>query len=888
MNKHIDPVCGMKVDPAKAAGSFDHKGETYYFCNPNCLRKFSSDPEGYLSKSPRLLEMVMPGPMVQLGGKSKSLPVMTSSPAATSVQTETHIDPVCGMTVNPATAAGKHEHKGKTYYFCSEHCLHKFSADPEAVLHPKPKAPAPTDVEYICPMDPEVRQIGPGACPKCGMALEPASFAAPATKTEYVCPMHPEIVRDEPGSCPICGMALEPREVTLEEAENPELVDMRRRFWISLAFTLPVFLLAMSEMIPGQPVQHALGHRFVTLIQFALSTPVVLWGGWPFFQRGWASIVNRSPNMFTLIAIGTGAAFGYSIIAAIAPGIFPDSFRGHGGQVAVYFEAAAVITTLVLLGQVLELRARSQTSSAIKMLLGLAPKTARIVRENGEEEIPLDRVQPGDLLRVRPGEKVPVDGVVTEGRSSVDESMVTGEPIPIEKIADSKVTGGTVNGTGAFVMRAERVGSETLLAQIVKMVSEAQRSRAPIQRLADVVSAYFVPIVVLVSVVTFAIWAMVGPEPRFAYALVNAIAVLIIACPCALGLATPMSVMVGTGRGATAGVLIKNAEALETMEKVNTLVVDKTGTLTEGKPKLVTALAVNADAEKENELLMLAASLENASEHPLAAAIVAGAREREIKLSNADNFDSVTGKGVTGSVNGRKVALGNRAMMEQLSIRVESAIADRADALRGEGQTVMFVAIDGQLAGLLGVADPIKESTSEAIRQLHEEGLRVVMLTGDNRTTAEAVARRLGIDEIIAEVLPEQKADAIKRLQGEGRVVAMAGDGINDAPALAAAEVGVAMGTGTDVAMESAGITLVKGDLRGIVRAIRLSRATMGNIRQNLFFAFIYNTLGVPLAAGILYPFFGLLLSPMIASAAMTFSSVSVIANALRLRRLDL
>ncbi len=851
MSMHIDPVCGMTVDPTTAAGQFDYKDKTYYFCNPHCLHKFSADPESYLNKPPQMSAMPAAPVMVQLGGKSKSLPVMMPMQIVATVA-EMHIDPVCGMAVNPATAAGKHEHQGKIYYFCSTHCLHKFSADPESVLSPKSKASAPTDVEYTCPMHPEVVQIGPGACPKCGMALEPKVFSLTA------------------------------------EEDTSELDDMNRRFWICLVLALPVFLLAMSEMIPGQPVQHAIGHRLVVWLQFALAAPVVLWGGWPFFVRGWNSIVNRSPNMFTLIAIGTGAAFGYSIIAAIAPGIFPDSFRGHGGQVAVYFEAAAVITTLVLLGQVLELRARSQTSSAIKMLLGLAPKTARIIRENGEEEIPLDRVQPGDLLRVRPGEKIPVDGVVTEGRSSVDESMVTGEPIPVEKIADSKVTGGTVNGTGAFVMRAERVGSETLLAQIVKMVSEAQRSRAPIQRLADVVSAYFVPIVVLVSVVTFAIWAMVGPEPRFAYALVNAIAVLIIACPCALGLATPMSVMVGTGRGATAGVLIKNAEALETMEKVNTLVVDKTGTLTDGKPKLVTALAVNADAEKENELLMLAASLENASEHPLAAAIVAGAREREIKLSNADDFDSVTGKGVTGSVNGRKVALGNQAMMEQLSINVEDSIADRADVLRDEGQTVMFVTIDGQLAGLLGVADPIKESTSEAIRQLHEEGLRVVMLTGDNRTTAEAVARRLGIDEIIAEVLPEQKADAIKRLQGEGRVVAMAGDGINDAPALAAAEVGVAMGTGTDVAMESAGITLVKGDLRGIVRAIRLSRATMGNIRQNLFFAFIYNTLGVPLAAGILYPFFGLLLSPMIASAAMTFSSVSVIANALRLRRLDL
>ncbi|MGH9851333.1 MAG: copper-translocating P-type ATPase, partial [Blastocatellia bacterium] len=675
--------------------------------------------------------------------------------------------------------------------------------------------------------------------------------------------------------------------VTLEEEENPELRDMKRRFWISLALTLPVFLLAMSEMIPGQPVQHALGHRLVTLLQFALATPVVLWGGWPFFQRGWASIINRSPNMFTLIAIGTGAAWIYSVIATFFPGVFPASFRGHGGEVAVYFEAAAVITTLVLLGQVLELRARSQTSSAIKMLLGLAPKTARVVRPNGvEEDIPLERVQPGDLLRVRPGEKIPVDGVVVEGRSAVDESMVTGEPIPAEKTEGDKVTGGTVNATGGFVMRAERVGADTLLAQIVRMVGEAQRSRAPIQRLADVVSAYFVPAVVIIAIITFLIWSFVGPEPQLAYALVNAVAVLIIACPCALGLATPMSVMVGVGRGAMAGVLIKNAEALETLEKVNTLVVDKTGTLTMGKPRLMSVIAL--PPYNEDELLKLGASLERASEHPLAAAIVAGARERGIEMSNVDSFESVTGQGVIGQVNGKRVALGNQRLMESLSITVDPSLTERAEALRAEGQTVMLVAIDDHAAGLLGVTDPIKESSHEAVRQLREEGLRIVMLTGDNHVTAEAVARRLGIDLVIAEVLPEQKSRVIRRLQSEGRVVAMAGDGVNDAPALALAHVGIAMGTGADVAIESADVTLVKGDLRGIVRAIKLSYATMRNIRQNLFFAFVYNALGVPMAAGALYPFTGLLLSPMIASAAMTFSSVSVIANALRLRKLKL
>jgi Cu+-exporting ATPase len=896
MTNHIDPVCGMTVNPATAAGSFEYKDKMYYFCNPHCQSKFNANPENYLNKPPRLSEMhsqMQAAPvMVQLGGKSKSLPVMMPMQKVP-VAEEAHIDPVCGMTVNPSTAAGKHDYNGKPYYFCSTHCLHKFSVDPEAVLHPAPKPAAPTDVEYTCPMDPEIRKVGPGACPKCGMALEPATFAMPGTRTEYVCPMHPEVVRDEPGNCPICGMALEPRVTTLEEAENPELVDMRRRFWISLALSLPVFLLAMSEMIPGQIVQHALGHRLVTWLQFALATPVVLWGGWPFFERGWASIVNRSPNMFTLIAIGTGAAFGFSIVATVAPGIFPDSFRTHGGEVAVYFEAAAVITTLVLLGQMLELGARNQTSSAIKMLLGLVPNTARIMRASGQEEdVPLDQVHPGDLLRVRPGEKVPVDGIVIEGRSSIDESMVTGESIPVEKTPESNVTGGTMNGTGGFVMKAERVGSDTLLAQIVRMVGEAQRSRAPIQRLADVVAAYFVPAVVLISLVTFAIWALIGPEPRFTYALVNAIAVLIIACPCALGLATPMSVMVGTGRGAMAGVLIKNAEALETLEKVNTLVIDKTGTLTEGKPRLLSLVLAETgtqgqrDGETEAELLRLAASLERASEHPLAAAIVAGAKDRKLELAKVESFESVTGKGVTGQVSGKQIALGNQRLMESLSIKVASSLLQQAEKLRAEGQTVMLLAVDGELAGLLGVADPVKESASEAIRQLHAEGLQIVMLTGDNRTTAEAVARQLGIDEVIAEVLPEQKGEAIKRLQGQGKIVAMAGDGINDAPALAAAQVGIAMGTGTDVAMESAGITLVKGDLRGIVRARYLSRAVMRNIRQNLFLAFIYNVLGVPLAAGILYPVFGLLLSPMIASAAMTFSSVSVITNALRLRKL--
>jgi P-type Cu+ transporter len=797
------------------------------------------------------------------------------------------VDPVCGMTISPDDAVGHVDHKGQTYYFCSDSCLERFQATPEAFLAPAtPSAATPAPEagrEYTCPMHPEVRQEGPGACPKCGMALEPVDVA-PVTKVEWTCPMHPEIVRDGPGACPICGMALEPRTVMLEE-RNHELDDMMRRFRWSAAITVPMLAFMVSEFLPGHPLQALLPHGWMNWILLALATPVVLWGCWPFFVGGWASVVSRHLNMFTLIALGVGAAYSYSAAATLAPGLFPESFRVMG-EVAVYFEPAAVIVVLVLLGQVLELRARSQTSSAIRNLLGLAPKTARRIDANGSErDIPLEQVQVGDRLRVRPGERVPVDGVVIEGATAIDESMVTGEPIPVEKTASASVTGGTVNGTGTFVMEARRVGADTLLAQIVRMVSEAQRSRAPIQRLADTVSAWFVPIVIIVAIETFVVWSQYGPEPRFAHALVNAVAVLIIACPCALGLATPMSIMVGTGRGAEAGVLIRNAEALEILEQVTTIVVDKTGTLTEGKPRLVTVEP--RSGLDEATLLRLVASLEHVSEHPLAAAIVSGARERGVALTDVRDFQSVTGKGVTGTVDGQVVAIGNLGHLESLAIDPGS-LRERAEALRRDGQTVMFVAVDQAPSGLVGVADPIKESTAEAIRALHGEGVKVVMLTGDNRTTAEAVARSVGIDQVEADVLPDQKAAVVKRLQERGERVAMAGDGINDAPALAAADVGIAMGTGTDVAMESAGVTLVKGDLRGIVRARRLSRATMRNIRQNLFFAFVYNVLGVPVAAGVLYPFMGLLLSPMIASAAMTFSSVSVIANALRLRRISL
>jgi len=813
-------------------------------------------------------------------------------------------DPVCGMSVQPATAAGSSEYEGKIYYFCSGHCVKKFRESPESYLTapvqlsaaqpisisrmPRGK-PATTHpgVTHICPMHPEVLQKGAGFCPKCGMDLEPETITANPTRTEYTCPMHPEIVRDAPGSCPICGMALEPRTITIEEERNPELTQMSRRFWLSVALTAPLFIVGMAEMVPASGLDRVFSMRTWGWIQMSLATPVVLWGAWPFFLRGWQSVVNRSLNMFTLIAIGVGVSYLFSLTAILAPGVFPHAFQDHDGGVPVYFEAAAVITTLVLLGQVLELKARSQTSSALKALLNLAPKRARRIREDGtDEDVPLDVVSQGDLLRVRPGEKIPVDGIVREGSSSVDESMVTGEAIPVAKERGDAVIGATVNGTGSFVMQAERVGSETLLAQIVRMVAEAQRSRAPIQKLADVVSSYFVPAVILIAVITFLIWSLWGPEPRMAYALVNAIAVLIIACPCALGLATPMSIMVATGKGAQSGILFKNAEAIEVLRDVDTLVLDKTGTLTEGRPRLVSLMAFDP-AFDEATLLRLAASVERGSEHPLAAAILAGAADRGIELAEARLFESTTGQGVSGVVDGHTVSLRNR-IRDSYEDHHASRANEQAESLRAQGQTVIFVTVDERTAGLIGVADSIKQTSATAINQLHREGLRIVMLTGDNQTTANAVAGQLDIDEVIAGVLPDQKAEIVKRFQSAGHKVAMAGDGINDAPALAQADVGIAMGTGTDVAIESATVTLVKGDLLAIARAIRLSRATMRNIKQNLFFAFLYNALGIPIAAGLMFPFFGILLSPMIAAAAMSFSSVSVIGNSLRLRRVSL
>ncbi len=810
--------------------------------------------------------------------KKTGLRILADEPAGA-------LDPVCGMTVDVASSKLHSEHGGETVHFCSEHCKKKFDADPDAYLGGQPK-PAPADVlagtKWICPMDPEVESDGPAACPKCGMALEPAMPAAPATRTEWTCPMHPEIVRDQPGSCPICGMALEPRTVELGEGPNPEYVDMKRRFWISVPLAATTLLLAMGEVIPGDPLGQVISPRLGIWLQLAFATPVAVWAAWPFYKRAVASVVNRSLNMFTLIGLGVAVAYGFSLFALFLPNLLPHTLR-HGAAVPVYFEAAAVITALVLLGQVLELRARSQTSSALKKLLGMAAKSARRIEESGaERDVPLAEVKVGDLLRVRPGEKVPVDGVVVEGSSSIDESMVSGEPIPVEKVPGDRVVGATVNGTGGLVMRAERVGSETLLSRIVAMVAEAQRSRAPIQKLADRVSAWFVLAVLAVAAVTFALWATIGPEPRIAHALVNAVAVLIIACPCALGLATPMSIMVASGRGASMGVLFRNAEAIEQLREVDTLVVDKTGTLTEGKPKLADVLA--AEGFTESELLAFAAAVERGSEHPLAAAIVAGAEARGLAISKAEDFASATGRGVTATVGGRKVVLGNRRMLDEAGI-APGSLADTAEQLRGAGKTAMFVAVDGRVAGLVAVADPVKATTPGAIRALHAEGIRIVMLTGDARRTAEAVAKELGLDEVVAEVQPDQKADVIAKLQSEGRFVAMAGDGINDAPALARAQVGIAMGTGTDVAMESAGVTLVKGDLNGIVRARKLSRATMANIRQNLFWAFAYNAAGVPIAAGLLYPWTGWLLSPMLAAAAMSFSSVTVIGNALRLRR---
>ncbi|NOY89299.1 MAG: heavy metal translocating P-type ATPase [FCB group bacterium] len=875
-----DPVCGMKIDESSSYKD-EYETKTYYFCSEHCQKKFQENPRQYLkaedTKPPELSAV-----------KDKSGDIYTCSMHPEIEQDHPGACPKCGMTLELkkkvseglTTDNTKHSEHSEVEHGLADNCS---ECDLERGLNIM--SPTEQKREYVCPMHPDIVRSEPGNCPKCGMALELKSVPLTEQKTEYVCPMHPDIVRSEPGHCPKCGMALEPKVVDVEEDDNPELRDMTRRFWISVVLSVPLLFIAMGGYfsIVSSFLHNIMAPRTLTFLELILATPIVLWGGWPFFTRFWQSLKNKSPNMFTLIGLGVGVAYIYSLVAAIFPEIFPASFRDSSGEVGVYFEAAAVIVTLVLLGQVLELRARSQTGSAIKALLGLAPKTARIVHDDGsEEDIPLEKVQKGNLLRVRPGEKVPVDGTVVEGTSSVDESMITGEPIPVEKKPKDKVIGATVNGTGSIIIKADRVGSETLLAQIVKMVAEAQRSRAPIQKLADVVAAYFVPAVIVSAVITFIVWSLIGPSPKLTHALINAVAVLIIACPCALGLATPMSIMVATGRGATMGVLFKNAEAIETLRKVNTLVVDKTGTLTVGKPKLTAIKSLSK--WNENDLLQYSASLERGSEHPLAAAIVEGAVEKGMQLVNAEHFDSVTGKGVKGTINGLAVALGNDKLLEQLGIHSDRLVQE-AERMREEGQTVMYIAVDNEAAGLLGVSDPIKETTQDAIKQLHEEGIKVVMLTGDNQTTANIIAKKLNIDDVTAEVLPDQKAEVVKKLQNEGYFVAMAGDGINDAPALAQAQVGIAMGTGTDVAMESAGVTLVKGDLRGIVKARQLSRMTLRNIKQNLFLAFIYNTVGIPIAAGVLYPVWGILLSPVIAAAAMSFSSVSVISNALRLRK---
>jgi len=824
----LDPVCGMTVDPATRP-SLEHGGRRWFFCCEGCRDRFQADPGRFAG----------------------------SAVAASAT------DPVCGMTVDPTATRHVAEHEGRRSFFCSAGCRERFLAEP-ARFAARPAAPAG----------------GAHHRPDHGTR---AVEREPAAGTIYTCPMHPEIVQDHPGSCPICGMALEPRTVTAEAAPNPELADMTRRFWIGAVLTLPVLILAMGPHLLGFPSHALVTPQLSAWLQLVLSAPVVLWSGWPFFERGWRSIVTRRLNMFTLIAIGTGAAFLYSTVATLAPRLFPAAFRGPMGEVDLYFEAAAVITVLVLLGQVLELRARERTSGALRALLNLAPKTAQLLTAGGsDEEVPVEAVQPGDRLRVRPGEKVPVDGLVLEGSSPVDESMVTGESMPVAKAPGDAVIGGTLNGTGSLVVKAEKVGAETLLSQIAQMVAEAQRSRAPIQRLADIVSAWFVPAVVVIAVLAFIVWTLIGPDPAFTFGLIAAVSVLIIACPCALGLATPMSIMVGVGRGAQAGVLIKNAEALEHLEKVDTLVVDKTGTLTEGKPR-VTAIRPR-EGYDETALLRLAASLERSSEHPLAAAIMAEARARGVAPGEATDFRAETGKGIVGRVDGRRVAFGNAALLASLNV-AGAPMAAEADALRADGATVMFLAVDDDLAGLVAVADPVKSSTPSTLAALKGEGLRILMLTGDHQATAAAVARRLGIDEVEAEVLPQDKGAAVRKLRQQGRIVAMAGDGVNDAPALAEADVGIAMGTGTDAAIESAGVTLVKGDLTALLRARRLSRATMRNIRQNLFLAFVYNALGVPIAAGVLYPITGTLLSPIVAAAAMSLSSVSVIGNALRLRR---
>jgi Cu+-exporting ATPase len=964
-----DPVCGMNVDPARAAASVNHGAMTYHFCCKGCAAKFKANPEEFLR--PRQAPITQ-GSLISLSPKPAGTSMShtglvgigaAKAPAdgnpslvtlgAPKPSPQLAKDPVCGMDVIVGAGAGKFDYKGKTYWFCCSHCLSKFSADPEhflipkadqkagelsqisqrsqSVRHSEKRAAGKADQRtYICPMCPGVSSIGPAACPKCGMALEP-DVAFQSTRTQWTCPMHPEIIRDEPGSCPICGMGLEPKSVA--EEDNPELRDMTRRLWICLIFTVPLLALAMAHMIG--PLHESLSKPWITWAQLLLALPVVLWGAAPFFQRAWASLVNRSPNMFTLIGIGVGVAFLYSTFATVAPGLLPASSL-EDGMPKVYFEAAAAIIVLVLLGQVLELRARARTGSAIRALLDLSPKMARIVRPDGtEQDVALDQVHPGDRLRIRPGEKVPVDGVVLDGASSIDESMITGESIPVEKRPGDRVVGATLNRTGTLVMEAKSVGSETLLAQIVKLVSEAQRSRAPIQGLADKVAGVFVPAVVTIACVTFIAWLLLGPEPRFANAIVNAVAVLIIACPCALGLATPMAIMVGAGRGAHAGVLIKNAEALEILEKVDVLVLDKTGTLTEGRPKVMTVVALSPSPAprepllheppveeppaqeppeqdppsklppreeppapkppmqslpaqtQEDDLLRIVAGLERGSEHPLAEAIVTAARERGLKLPSGGDFLSLTGRGAVGRVDGHEVAVGNEALMSQLGIDA-SPLMPQAEALRRDGQTVVLVAIHGRAAGLIGAADPIKPSAKQALKELRAEGIKPVMITGDNQTTAAAVAQKLGISDFEAGVLPDKKSEVVKRFQEQGHVVAMAGDGVNDAPALAQANVGIAMSTGTEIAIESGGVTLLGGDLSGILRARRLSRATMRNIRQNLFFAFIYNFVGVPIAAGVLYPFIGVLLSPIFAAAAMSLSSVSVITNSLRLRSVRL
>lgn len=859
--EYRDPVCNMVTTDPDAYIKYEHQGKTHYFCSSHCLEKFRENPEKYLGETAKEAE------------KAREFR-----------------DPVCGMVTTDPHAYQPFEYRGKTYYFCSRHCLEAFRKSPEQYIHPKEERVPPAALtadrarDYCCPMHPEVHSPKPAACTKCGMALEPAIPQAYPASIEWTCPMHPEVIRQEPGSCPICGMALEPVSPAEDTGEeNAEYTYMRTRFLISAILTVPIVLISMRSMIPGGSFLDALAPAGTFLwIELLLATPVVLWGAWPFFVRAWQSLVNRSLNMFTLIGLGVAVSYGYSLVAALFPGIFPLSFRGMDGTIGVYFEAAAVITTLVLLGQVLELKARSKTGEAIRSLLSLAPKTARRIRSDGsEEDVSLALVHPGDRLRVLPGERVPTDGIVLQGSSNVDESMITGEPVPVEKRAGEPVVGGTVNGNGSLVMEAKKVGSDTLLAQIVSLTAQAQRSRAPIQRLADVVSGYFVPAIVLIALVTFGLWVWIGPEPRFAYAVIAAVSVLIVACPCALGLATPVSIMVATGKGATMGLLFRNAEAIETLGKIDTLVVDKTGTLTRGKPALTHIRAINGWDEKS--LLGYVGSIEKASEHPLAQAVVNGSLERGAPVTEVRDFSSLPGKGVKGAVSGRPVILGNSMLFQEAGISIQE-LAGEAQSIREKGQTIMFVAVDGKLAGLLGVSDPIKDTSLEAIETLHRQGIRIVMLTGDHAATAMAVAGQLGIDEVVSEVLPADKESAVRKLQEEGRMVAMAGDGINDAPSLARAHVGIAMGDGSDIAMESAQVTLVKGDLKGIVSAILLSRATMRNIKQNLFFAFIYNALSVPIAAGALYPFLGIVLSPMIAAAAMSVSSVSVISNALRLK----